>query len=212
MTDVSLLRCTNKACQNQGYHKLDVAKDEVICLECSKPIDVTPYMKKTLASNKQILEEMRTSGGGIRCPFCDVIDDPVLFDFGKDKRKMPVIKAGCGHCKTPNPHLSKFFIKALELNPTTRRIVVKDSPVEENTTKSQPKSAQDMLNRVGMKYTGNVKEQESVVIDEEEPKRLFKRAEDSSNKRPKTAQEMLERAGVAFKTLPSDDDGKDDQL
>lgn len=113
----SLITCSNKGCYSQDYHKLDIERDEVVCLDCGKDIETTQYMKKMLKSSGQIFRKARVTKE-ILCSECKMLCPPTLLEF---QNKCDVVCSNCGH---PNDHLSKYFVEALKLNDNLLRLKV----------------------------------------------------------------------------------------
>ena len=118
MVSINFLTCSNKGCFAQGYHKLDLDTDEVICEECGKSVDISPYMKKTLKSTGQTFKRVKNTQEKL-CKACGVISPPILLEYGRD-----VFEVVCRYCGNLNQHLTSFFTQALKLDPSIERIPV----------------------------------------------------------------------------------------
>lgn len=191
---MTLLRCSNKGCFQQGEHKLDVNTNEVTCEYCGGPVEVTIYMKKILRSSGQISKKA-VSSHDIKCSSCTLTGTPVLMEYLGGRWL-----AACRHCKAPHSHLSKYFIEALKLNPDIERTKtglpfpgekpkakpdavpeVRAAPAPPPARKA-PRSAQEMVKLAAAKLA---------QAESDKPK---------VRPKPKTAAEMLARAGVPLAT------------
>lgn len=117
----SLIACNNKGCYQTDYHKLDLDSNNVYCTNCGKVVEVSPYLKKILASTKQVFRKVETSVK-YSCPACNKHDTPVLLEHGKN-----VFDVCCPHCGKVNTHLTSFFAEPLRMNDEVPRFKVKVS-------------------------------------------------------------------------------------
>lgn len=115
----SLITCTNKGCYNQDYHKLDLDSYEVICSNCNKTVELSPYIKKIMKSGGQVFRRVET-GVKHTCPHCKVSDTPVLLEYGKG-----ALDVCCARCGGVNAHLTNYFAEPLRMNDTIPRMKVK---------------------------------------------------------------------------------------
>lgn len=104
-----LLTCSNKGCYSQDYHKLDKDSNDVICVSCGGPVEVTKYVKASLLSQGQIIKKAKSTLES-KCPSCGSVEGPALLKYSK-----AVFKVGCKACKEVNVHLTKYFLGALKL-------------------------------------------------------------------------------------------------
>jgi hypothetical protein len=91
----------------QSEAKLNRETDEVICMECGNPItNVSPFMKRTLKSQGQVLRSVEKKPFQVDCTTCGAKRDAELVDDGKSAR--------CATCKSAL-RLSAAFIHALKV-------------------------------------------------------------------------------------------------
>ena len=102
-----LISCTSKGCMKQNEAKLNRETGEVICMECGNPIaNVTPFMKRALKDQGQILRSVEKKPFQVDCATCGAKRDAELTDDGKNAR--------CVTCKSAL-RLSAAFLHALKL-------------------------------------------------------------------------------------------------
>lgn len=103
-----LITCTAKGCMKQSEAKLNKETDEVVCMECGNPIvNVSPYIKRALLSQGQVLRSAEKKPFQVHCPTCGAKRDVELVEDGKGG-------ARCVTCKT-DLRLSSAFIHALKV-------------------------------------------------------------------------------------------------
>ncbi len=99
------LTCTNKKCQAEDDHKLDLERNVVVCNKCGSDIEnISGPIKQTLKDLKQVLTvSYETSPYDIVCLSCKKAGIPLLLKI--DKRIHKVI---CRHCHTVKEHETRF--------------------------------------------------------------------------------------------------------
>lgn len=119
-----LLTCTNSGCGEVDYHRLNEETGEVICTKCNRPVAVSDYAKRVLASMKQIVKQVR-SDFEVECPDCGAVGSPALRKYSST-----VTKVVCTHCGAINKHLSTYFVEALKMKPGIQTLQATKEEIE----------------------------------------------------------------------------------
>jgi hypothetical protein len=103
-----LITCTSRGCMKQSDAKLNRETGEVVCMECGNPItNVSPFMKRTLQAQGQVLRSVEKKPFQVDCATCGAKRDAELAEDGKS--------ACCAVCKSAL-RLSAAFLHGLKLH------------------------------------------------------------------------------------------------
>ena len=71
--------CDNKKCFKQTEAQFDPETEEILCLECNKPIkNVTVFMKRQLQFSGQVVKQNTKKSFSVKCPSCKKQDTPKI--------------------------------------------------------------------------------------------------------------------------------------
>lgn len=194
----------------QVFRKVKTAK-EVVCPHCKKA-DV-PVL---LSYGNEVYEVVCAHCGGVNEHLTNYFIEPLKMNPGVERLKVKIKELGDGSGVvvladgSPLPWNKSVSDEPdddvfAEIEAETQAVIEDESLPEETRpsiqVRSRPATAQDMLGRAKMKYTGDILEP-----DPEPPvRKVMKKQNLVPNNRPKTAAEMLQQAGFELATPEEDE-------